>query len=195
MSQKTLTFPLFGGASWSATFDQDRAVSFDLSRVTPAALAHGLSLVNRFCGATPTGYSVGEHSLILLDWVRQCAGRRSKTELLACLVHDAPEALGVADCNGALKKLIAQPTRAFEGVLSEALWHHLTGLSRASWRMVWTPLHGYDQRLGNWEALHFGFPPTEPFVLTESEPVPDLPQRFAPKTVEHLWLHEWERLQ
>lgn len=192
---KTLTFPLFGGAFWSATFDQDRAVAFDLSRVTTRALGHGLSLVNRFCGATPTGYSVGEHSLILLDWVRQMQPRKSKTELLACALHDAPEALGVADSNGALKKIIAQPTRAFEARLSEELWHHLTGLSKASWRMVWEPLHPYDQRLGNWEALHFGFPPTELFILDEDEPTPDLPQRLHPATVEALWNHEWEALQ
>ena len=209
MTEKTLTFPLFGGNTWSATFTnvaagsgftlgddprQWRAKSFDLDQVTPEALAHGLSLVNRFCGATVSAYSVAEHSLLLVDWVERLNPERDEDDLLACLIHDAPEAMGVADAHGALKKLIAQPTRDFEAVLTEALWGHLYGRGGPSWNNVFAPLHVYDQQLGDWEAAAFGFPCDLTWFVRADRLgcSPGIPRRLSATEAERLWLEKWE---
>jgi 5'-deoxynucleotidase YfbR-like HD superfamily hydrolase len=62
-------------------------------------VAHHLSLINRFTGATGRAYSVAEHSLL---------GRLACSEQvkLLFLVHDAPEAW-LGDVAGPLKRLLA----------------------------------------------------------------------------------------
>ncbi len=62
-----------------------------LSSINLASIAHHLSLINRFCGATFRPYSVAEHSLLVCDIVERhyklnCFG------LFAALMHDAHEA-------------------------------------------------------------------------------------------------------
>lgn len=55
-----------------------------------SSIAHHLSLINRFCGATVRPYSVAEHSLLVCDIAERefhldCHG------LMAALMHDAHE--------------------------------------------------------------------------------------------------------
>lgn len=195
MSTKTLTFPMYGRVRWSCTFEDDKPVAFDVAAVTPAAIAHGLSLVNRFCGATTRGYSVAEHSVLLADWVKRAYPEYDDIDLLACLLHDAPEAMGVADCHGPLKKLIAQPTRAFESSLSEALWRHLIGEGGLSWANLWAPLHGYDSLLGDWEAGYFNFPADlSGFADKTDRPLPAFPVMASAPVAEAMWLQKWGEL-
>lgn len=70
--------------------------------IRPFDIAHQLSLINRFCGATPQPYSVGEHCIVVANMLWH---RYGDPELaLAGLLHDATEAY-VNDINGMMKKL------------------------------------------------------------------------------------------
>lgn len=175
---QTITLPLYHRKTWSVVIDDGRPVAFDLSSVTIEAIAHGLARVNRFCGATERPYSVAEHSVILARWV----GSDARVGLL----HDAPEALGVADSNGALKKAIAPNTRAFEAALSAALWKQF---SNVPWSELWTPLHAFDQLLGNWEAAFFGFPSAD--LPDPRLPLPGYPRCLPPECAEAEFLSLW----
>jgi hypothetical protein len=64
-------------------------------------IAHQLSQINRFNGATVTPYSVAEHSIIVSRLVERRTGNTALA--LAGLLHDAPEAY-VNDLNGLLKR-------------------------------------------------------------------------------------------
>lgn len=65
-------------------------------------IAHALSLTNRFGGHTPRPYSVAEHSLRVVDWLR---GRALPRTLLAGLLHDCAEAY-VGDVVKPLKDMV-----------------------------------------------------------------------------------------
>jgi hypothetical protein len=57
----------------------------DVEDICIEDIAHHLSLINRFTGATDMGYSVAQHSLVV------CASAPEHVKLPA-LLHDAPEA-------------------------------------------------------------------------------------------------------
>lgn len=156
---KTIVFPLHGGQSWSATFvgAPECPYTFDLTQLTISHLAHGLAQVNRFCGQTPLPYPVGRHSIIL---ARQAKRSGWSDEFCRyCLVHDSPEALGVADCHGALKKLLIPQMRAFEASLMRCVWRYL---ERRELPPAFVSVgKEMDQTLGNYEACQFGFPHEE----------------------------------
>ena len=75
-------------------------------------IAHHLSLINRFTGATCRPYSVAEHSLLVCE----IAEREFKLDahgLLAALLHDAHEAF-TNDLSSPAKEEIGAPWAAFE---------------------------------------------------------------------------------
>lgn len=77
-------------------------------------VAHHLSLINRFTGATTRPYSVAEHSLL----------GREECEIharLQFLVHDAPEAW-LGDVSGPLKRILAPLYKPLE----ERFWTRFT---------------------------------------------------------------------
>lgn len=188
----SITFPLRGGRQWSATFKGDVCIDVDVGAVKIEDIAHGLARVNRFCGQTEQPYSVGEHTLLFMEW----ALRRgySARALRAIMLHDAPEALGVADCHGALKKQIAPATRNFETYLSSCLWVHF-GQTSSEWTYVWNAaMHTMDHTLGNWEAMFFGFPCNRMVFYPYAACLPGLPLCLDPVTVTAEYLNQWRRL-
>lgn len=78
-----------------------------------ATIAHHLSLINRFCGATCRPYSVAEHSLLVLE-ILERQHHLSCNGLFAGLMHDAHEAY-VNDMATPAKRQIEGWTQ-FEGV-------------------------------------------------------------------------------
>lgn len=157
-SAKTITFPLHGGQTWSATWsDENNAWAptlIDIVELGIDHIAHGLSLVNRFCGQTPQPYSVGRHSIILARQAKRAGW--SDEFCRYCLLHDCPEALGAADAHGALKKLLCPNVRAFEASLMRCVWMKLEGGKLSdSFVQIGKEM---DQTLGNYEAYQFGFP-------------------------------------
>lgn len=189
---KTVTFPLYGGKRWSATFEGDKAVAFDVTQVTPEALAHGLSLVNRFGGATETGYSDAEHSLILADWLYRLTGQAQ--DALLGLLHDVTEPMGFGDPNGPLKKIIAQPSRELEAQVMEAVWTQLFGVNMPLFETLFEPFHKFDHLLGDWEAGFFQFPCDLSRFVGYRGCLPGLPRLMTPKEAESIWLSEFWRL-
>lgn len=72
-------------------------------------IAHGLSLMNRFCGQTDFPWSVAQHSLAMSYVV---PGEHA----LACLLHDASEAY-MADVPKPVKNSLPDYVRMEDGVL------------------------------------------------------------------------------
>ena len=60
--------------------------------VTALDIAHHLSLINRFNGATWRPYSVAEHSLLVLEIAERELRVTDPSALLACFMHDGHEA-------------------------------------------------------------------------------------------------------
>ena len=92
-------------------------------------IAHHLSLINRFAGATPTPYSVAQHSLLVVRLLEQ-----AKADAVTCLwglLHDAHEAyLGdiITPAKQALFGAFTDVPTAFEelsGFIDMALWRKL----------------------------------------------------------------------
>lgn len=54
-------------------------------------IAHHLSIMNRYTGATPQPYSVAQHSVLCVDLARRFSDLDNAAKL-ALLLHDAPEA-------------------------------------------------------------------------------------------------------
>lgn len=84
-------------------------VAFDLlsprpEQVRPGDVAHHLSLINRFTGALGRPYSVAQHSLVVVELLKQ-AGYTDPGLLLQAAVHDAAEAY-VGDVAAPLKRLL-----------------------------------------------------------------------------------------
>lgn len=69
------------------------------SEVAIEDIAHHLSLLNRFTGATEVGYNVAQHSVIVSQLVPEC-------DALWGLLHDAEEAY-TGDCGSPLKSGLA----------------------------------------------------------------------------------------
>lgn len=86
-------------------------IAFDLGRPKPSQvriedIAHHLSLINRFTGATSRPYSVAEHSLLVTEILERDGGVRDPMCLRAALLHDAHEALA---------GVVATPVKEFLG--------------------------------------------------------------------------------
>jgi hypothetical protein len=72
-------------------------------------IAHHLSLLNRFCGATRRPYSVAEHSLVVSDLARHEG--HSAVVQFAALMHDAHEAY-INDMSSPVKAALDRIDRA-----------------------------------------------------------------------------------
>jgi uncharacterized protein len=100
----------------------------DLEDPDPAAIdaeviAHGLSRIPRFAGQGRIFVSVAEHSLLT---ARIAADDNEGADvLLACLLHDAPEGLGLTDIPTGLKALLGTPYREAEAKLFGAIFEAL----------------------------------------------------------------------
>lgn len=71
-------------------------------------VAHHLSLINRWHGATCRPYSVAEHSLFVAEILEREHGVTSPHTLLAGLLHDAHEAY-IGDLSTPMKRLLGSP--------------------------------------------------------------------------------------
>ncbi|WP_200933043.1 hypothetical protein [Acidovorax sp. Leaf160] len=85
------------------------------------SIAHHLSIINRFTGATKRPYSVAEHSLLCAD-ISEQAGHPPHLQL-ACLMHDAHEAI-TGDMSSPAKWTVGDAWRAFEQPQARALRRH-----------------------------------------------------------------------
>lgn len=193
-----IVLPLFGGQTWTVEFDP-RDMAFpvtDVSRVTVQHLAHGLARVNRFSGQTPRAYSVAEHSVLLAEWLwkkEHSLSEKARSKICrACLLHDAGEALGIADAHGVLKKTLAPDLRFFEGQLVDALWR---SVGKADMPFPAAVVKDHDRYLGDWEARFFGFPSSTPVLREHPDDTapPWTPRCYAAEFVETLFLHAWVR--
>lgn len=167
-----MKFPLAFGGTWSYDAYTD---SLDLSQLTPERVAWGLAHVNRFCGAAGS-YSVAEHSAILAGTTK---GRES---VLAALLHDVDECLGLADAHGWLKKRFCPDLKAFATRLKDEAWRVLVGGQLPGWESVKT----FDGWLGDWEAKCFGFPNGWSLAGVLPEP-----RCLPPLEAYDLWLKTW----
>lgn len=154
--------------------------------ISPGLLAHALSLLNRFTGQTKAGHSVAEHSVM----VRNLADSRYHSPLInrACLLHDAPEALGINDLHSRIKRELAPKVKELEELVSSGLWNQLGEAPWVPWGEVEKLLKPLDRAAGDFEfACHFnkgGVWPKD--VAKHCTP------RFWPPTVaESLWLSRW----
>lgn len=94
--------------AWAQTHS---GVAFDYLNPTPqmvkdADVAQSLAFTNRYNGHTVIPVSVAQHSLIVVQLLRE-KGVTSRTTLLQGLVHDAPEAY-TGDCISPLKALLPE---------------------------------------------------------------------------------------
>lgn len=79
------------------------------------AIAHSLSLINRFTGHTRRPYSVAEHSLLVCDILERelLTPPASPWALLAGLMHDAHECI-TGDAASPVKAVLGETWRGFE---------------------------------------------------------------------------------
>lgn len=199
-----IVFPLRGGRTWSADIPNlGDGFLFDISRVTIRDIAHGLSQVNRFCGQTDRPYSVGEHTVHLFEWMTDL-GPFDPVSMRRVLLHDCAEALGVADCHGALKKAIAPRTRKFEHALEAAVFDSIGHQESTRGACFWyataekhlseADLKRFDHMIGNWEARMFGFPTDEDATATGTahhRRLPPDPKFWDPVTTSRNFLYCW----
>lgn len=77
----------------------------DFDEIDLRDIAHSLSMQCRWNGHTQRFYSVAEHCVLVAETVRRMGG--TSTEVLAALLHDAPEAY-LADLPGPLKGMLPE---------------------------------------------------------------------------------------
>jgi hypothetical protein len=83
-------------------------------------IAHHLSLINRFNGATPRPYSVAEHSLLVAEIFERQLGMTNPVARLAALLHDAHEAY-LGDLISPVKGHLGAESRVLEASLERAV--------------------------------------------------------------------------
>jgi hypothetical protein len=109
--------------------------AFDLGRPKPSQVciedvAHHLSLINRFTGATSRPYSVAEHSLLVVEILERDGGVRDAMCLRAALLHDAHEAI-VGDVATPVKEFLGDGWHVLERSVQIAVQQHF-GIERAA---------------------------------------------------------------
>ena len=107
----------------------------DLSRPEPSDfciedIAWHLSHVSRFAGAprSDTTYSVAQHSVLVMNRVKQTASEVTKPLLLSALLHDAHEAY-MGDVSRPMSNLLdlRYPIQRLKDRLQKAIWLGLLG--------------------------------------------------------------------
>ena len=110
--------------AWNQTHGH---VAFDFLNPTPAHIrdadvAHALAHINRFTGHLKGPYSVGQHSLLVVELLAE-RGHRDAGLLLQGLVHDAAEAY-VGDVSAPLKRLLPDYQRVEARVWAACAAHY-----------------------------------------------------------------------
>jgi hypothetical protein len=111
---------------------------FPLARPRPSDvciedIAHGLSLINRFTGATrDRPYSVAEHSLLVVEILERDGNMADPMCLRAALLHDAHEAY-CGDMATPVKRYAGAEWHALEGGIERAVAQHF-GIEDAALR-------------------------------------------------------------
>ncbi|MDP3651076.1 MAG: HD domain-containing protein [Rhodoferax sp.] len=82
-------------------------------------IAHSLSYVNRFTGHASRGYSVAEHSLLVMMIARNVFGA-SPAAQLAALMHDAHECI-TGDTTSPVKQVLGSAWAQFEAIHEHAV--------------------------------------------------------------------------
>lgn len=95
--------------------------SYQVNTIDVRDIAHALSLINRFTGATRRPYSVAEHSLLVADFARRDGA--SAPVQLAALVHDAHEAY-VGDVSSPLKQVLGGGFTYLDRLHADAVRRH-----------------------------------------------------------------------
>lgn len=160
----------------------------DVSQVAIEDIAYGLSYVTRF-GGQAGQYSVAEHCVHLANYwlgiTSSVASPVLSRGVRACLIHDAPESLGVGDVNRFIKRRYAQTLRDFDAELTYALWAKF-GLG--SWDECHDAIAPLDEQLGMLESDAFGFP----FETGKCDYEYTFePQLWSPDHAEYRWLTLW----
>jgi hypothetical protein len=101
------------------------ATAFELGRpragdVKLDDIAHHLSLINRFNGATSRPYSVAEHSLLVAEIFERHLGMHNPVARMAALMHDAHEAY-LGDLISPVKRHLGEECRVLEASLERAV--------------------------------------------------------------------------
>lgn len=160
----------------------------DVSQVRVEDIAYGLSFVTRF-GGQAGQYSVAEHCVHLANYWLGTTSSVAKAVLRrgvrACLIHDAPESLGVGDVNRFIKRRYAQSLRDFDAELTEALWARF---GVGSWDECHEAITPLDEQLGMLESDAFGFPFDREKCEWEYDFTPDW---WSPAEAEYRWLQLW----
>lgn len=89
--------------AWIRTYTGGKLYYFypEKSKIYIEDIAHALSLICRFNGATKEFYSVAQHSVFVADKVKENGG--TKEEIYSALMHDAAEAF-ISDVPSPFKK-------------------------------------------------------------------------------------------
>lgn len=132
-------------------------------------IAHHLSLINRFNGATCRPYSVAEHSLLVMDIMRVDMGVEDPAVLFAGLMHDAHEAY-FGDITTEVKRVIGYRAAHAEHKVEMAVWDkfgitHNALVKRADMIALATEKRNLlPASVGQWECLE-GIDPSDSFNL------------------------------
>jgi uncharacterized protein len=154
-------------------------------------IAHALSLLCRFGGHTSKFYSVGQHSILVSQWLERNYPNDNLLHLYG-LLHDGPEGLGLIDLPRPVKEMFPE-YQALEHRVAQVMYQGL-GL----------PSPDPDQEVRIKEAdntllmterrdliNHGGY---EWSIKERPDPSIDLYQPMEPLAVKHLFLAEYSRL-
>lgn len=153
-------------------------------------IAHGLARVARWNGQTtgPHAFSVGQHSLLVEDIVRDLAPDWPLQWRLAALLHDAPEYV-IGDMISPFKAALGLDYRAFEAKLEAAI-HIRFGLPATLPSPVKAVIKRADMICAYFEATElagftksealrfFGAPPRGMKLSVAPQPTAKVEQRF-----------------
>lgn len=98
--------------------------------ISVLSIAHHLSLINRWAGATVRPCSVAEHSLLVVEIVQRELGVTRSDVLLAALLHDAHEAW-LGDISTPVKRALGFEARDLEATHTEQV-QRAFGVARAA---------------------------------------------------------------
>lgn len=162
----------------------------DAFQVMPETLAYGLAHVTRF-GGQAGAFSVGEHSVNMVRLLKAQRLYPTKSMVRACLIHDAPECLGVGDTQRFVKRRFQSPKLTeFDHDLTLVLWQNLCP-DCDPWHHLTCGLKNLDVTIGAIEARHFGFPHDARDLPYFRIPAEAQPRMLHPQQVVTEWMNLW----
>lgn len=152
-------------------------LSPDPADIEIADIAHGLARVARWNGQTKGDhtFSVAQHSLVVERIVQETHAKLTRKELLAALLHDAPEYV-IGDLISPFKAAIGLDYKAFELRLLSAI-HRRYDLPLAETLSLNAIIKGADRIAAYYEASVLAG-----FAIAEAEAFfgkPDIPEHLA----------------